>query len=93
MKDLYNILGITSQATSDEIKTAYKKLSMKFHPDMNKGDKFFEEKFKEILTAYETLSDSVKRANYDFKYEKWQNEKSTKSSSTSFQIFLSSNQL
>ncbi len=48
---------------------------------------------KEILTAYETLSDSVKRANYDFKYEKWQNEKSTKSSFTSFQIFLSSNQL
>lgn len=61
----YYILGINSNASSDEIKKAYRKLSHKFHPDKNDGDKFFEERFKEIQEAYETLIDEKKRRFYD----------------------------
>jgi curved DNA-binding protein CbpA len=71
-KDYYKTLGVSSTATLQEIKIAYRKLSKKFHPDINDGDKFFEERFKEIQEAYEVLSNSVKRNNYDFK---WQNER------------------
>ena len=70
-KDYYKTLGVFPTATLQEIKIAYRKLSKKFHPDINDGDKFFEERFKEIQEAYEVLSNSVKRNNYDFK---WQNE-------------------
>ena len=55
MKDYYYILGIKPNASTDEIKKAYRKLSLKFHPDKNDGDKFFEERFKEINEAYENL--------------------------------------
>lgn len=68
MKDYYQILGIKPNASIAEIKTAYRKLSKKFHPDLNDGDKYFEEMFKEILGAYETLSNENKRKIYDKKH-------------------------
>lgn len=64
-QDFYQILGISRKATSEEIKKAYRKLAMKYHPDKNQGDKQAEEKFKQITEAYEVLSDENKRANYD----------------------------
>ncbi len=65
MRDYYYILGISQMSTEIEIKSAYRKLSIKFHPDKNGGDKFFEERFKEIQEAYETLSNATKRKSYD----------------------------
>ncbi len=65
MKDYYKILGVSENATQDEIKQAYKKLAMKYHPDRNPGDKQAEEKFKEINEAYSVLSDPEKRRQYD----------------------------
>lgn len=64
-KDFYVILGVSRTASADEIKKAYRKLAMQYHPDKNPGDKKAEEKFKELSTAYETLSDPQKRKNYD----------------------------
>lgn len=64
-KDYYEILGVPKDASEDEIKKAYRKLAMKYHPDKNQGDKKAEEKFKEINGAYEVLSDKQKRAQYD----------------------------
>jgi molecular chaperone DnaJ len=64
-KDLYGVLGVSKNASDDEIKKAYRKLSKKHHPDLNKGDKDSEKKFKEINTAYEVLSDKQKRMQYD----------------------------
>lgn len=64
-KDYYESLGVSRTATDDEIKKAYRKLAVKYHPDKNPGDKNAEEKFKEISRAYEVLSDSKKRAQYD----------------------------
>lgn len=67
MRDYYYILGISEKANEQEIKSAYRKLSNKFHPDKNNGEKFFEERFKEILEAYEILSKSDKRKDYDLR--------------------------
>jgi molecular chaperone DnaJ len=64
-RDYYEILGVTKTATGDEIKKAYRKVAMQFHPDRNPGDKPAEEKFKEAAEAYEVLSDVDKRAKYD----------------------------
>ena len=64
-KDPYSMLGVSKIATQDEIKKAYRKLAMQYHPDKNKGDKKAEEKFKEIGAAYEILGDSKKRKEYD----------------------------
>jgi curved DNA-binding protein CbpA len=65
MKDYYYILGLKSNSTADEVKKAYRKLSLKFHPDVNDGDDFFTERFKEIQEAYEVLSNETKRNQYD----------------------------
>jgi len=64
-KDFYKVLGVAKNANDAEIKKAYRALAKKFHPDVNKGDKGAEEKFKEISEAYETLSDAKKRQDYD----------------------------
>jgi curved DNA-binding protein len=64
-KDYYKILGINKSASTEEIKKAYRKLAMKYHPDRNKGDKAAESKFKEISEAYAVLSDADKRKQYD----------------------------
>lgn len=64
-RDYYEILGISKTATADEIKKAYRKVAMQYHPDRNPGDKTAEEKFKEAAEAYEVLSDADKRAQYD----------------------------
>ena len=63
--DPYKVLGVEKTATQDEIKKAYRKLAVKYHPDKNPGDKAAEEKFKEAAEAYEVLSDSEKRRQYD----------------------------
>lgn len=64
-KDYYEILGVSKTATQDEIKKAYRKLAMQFHPDRNPGNKEAEEKFKEAAEAYEVLSSEEKRQKYD----------------------------
>ena len=64
-KDFYTLLGLEKSASEDEIKKAYRKLAMKYHPDRNPGDKASEENFKEAKEAYEILSDPKKRAAYD----------------------------
>lgn len=64
-RDYYDVLGVGKSADETEIKKAYRKLAMKYHPDKNPGDKEAEEKFKEINEAYEVLSDETKRRNYD----------------------------
>ncbi|GAB3290768.1 molecular chaperone DnaJ [Pseudidiomarina andamanensis] len=63
--DLYEVLGVSKDASERDIKKAYKKLAMKYHPDRTKGDKDLEMKFKEVRAAYEILSDPQKRAAYD----------------------------
>ena len=64
-RDYYEVLGVSKTATADEIKSAYRKLAMKYHPDRNPGDKAAEEKFKEAAEAYDVLHDAEKRQRYD----------------------------
>jgi len=64
-KDYYNILGVSKNATQDDIKKAYRKLAVKYHPDKNSGSKVAEDKFKDIGEAYEVLKDPEKRKQYD----------------------------
>jgi curved DNA-binding protein len=70
-KDYYKILGVDKNATADQIKSAYRKLAMKYHPDKTKGDKAAEEKFKEINEANEVLSNAENRKKYDELGENW----------------------
>jgi curved DNA-binding protein len=65
MKDYYNVLGVDKTASTEEIKKAYRRLALKFHPDRNKGDTEAEERFKEINEAYAVLSDPEKKRQYD----------------------------
>jgi curved DNA-binding protein len=74
-KDYYKTLGVNKSATGKEIKSAFRKLAQKYHPDRNQGDKRAEEHFKEINEAYEVLSDKEKRAKYDelgSSYAQWE---------------------
>ena len=64
-RDYYEVLGVAKNATEDEIKKAYRKLAIKYHPDKNPDDKEAEEKFKEAAEAYDVLSNADKRARYD----------------------------
>ncbi len=64
-RDYYEVLGVSKGASADEIKKAYRKMAIKYHPDKNPGDKEAEEKFKEAAEAYDVLSDADKRAKYD----------------------------
>ena len=74
-KDYYQVLGISRNASADEIRKAYRKLAMQYHPDRNAGDAQAEERFKEINEAYQVLNDPQKRAHYDrvgSAYSNWQ---------------------
>ena len=64
-RDYYEVLGVSKSADAKEIKKAYRKIAMQYHPDRNPDDKAAEEKFKEAAEAYEILSDEQKRARYD----------------------------
>ena len=70
-KDYYKILGVSKTATTEEIKKAYRKLAVKYHPDKNQGNKAAEEKFKEANEANDVLSDPEKRKKYDEVGENW----------------------
>jgi len=75
-KDYYQILGIGRDAKPDDIRKAYRKLAMQYHPDRNPGDKASEDRFKEINEAYQVLNDPQKRTHYDrlgSEYSRWQN--------------------
>lgn len=85
-KDYYKILGVEKSATQDEIKKAYRKLAMKYHPDRNPGNKSAEEKFKEITEANEVLSDPEKRKKYDTLGANW---KQYQHAGTGFDEFFS----
>src|SRR5918993_3110262 len=76
-KDYYKILEIAPAATPEAIKVAYRRLAFKYHPDKTFGDPVAENKFKDIVEAYETLSDKYKKINYDYDYQKQQGHTTT----------------
>lgn len=76
-RDYYKILGVPRDASTEEIKRSYRRLARKYHPDMNPGDKSAEERFKDIGEAYNVLSDSAKRSQYD-QFSRFLNQKKAK---------------
>lgn len=72
MKDYYYFLGVKEDASDEDIKKAYRKLSLKYHPDRNQDDEFFADRFREVQEAYDTLSDSELRKTYDSNFEGFQ---------------------
>jgi len=85
MKDFYYILGVDANCSSIEIKEAYRKLSKKFHPDLNQNDKYFEGRFREIHEAYIILNDPTQRSIYDRNLKKFKSPPFSAGSSTSQQ--------
>lgn len=75
LKDYYQTLGIERIATQKEIKQAYRKLALKFHPDQNNSDNFFEERFRQIQQAYEILGDQYEKRKYDDEYDRFFSER------------------
>jgi DnaJ-class molecular chaperone len=77
MKNYYDILQVNNFATDREIKKAFRQLAIKYHPDKNKGRKDYEERFKEIASAYEILSDPIKKRAFDFRFsqQNWDSNK------------------
>jgi DnaJ-class molecular chaperone len=73
--DYFKILGVTIESPEAEIKIAYRKLSKKFHPDVNNNDKYFEERFKEIQEAYEVLTDKRRRDEYILTHRRFYQKK------------------
>ena len=82
MNNYYQILGVKRDASSNDIKKAYRKLAHKLHPDKNDGDTFFEERFKEIQEAYQVLSNQSQKTQYDFNFDYFFKEQQKKSSQT-----------
>lgn len=76
-KDYYEILGVSKDASTEEIKKAYRQLARKYHPDLNQGDELAENSLKEINEANEVLSDAEKRQKYDSYCENWQHQEAT----------------
>lgn len=87
MTDYYKILGLQKTATPEDIKKAYRKLALKFHPDKNDGDLYFENMFKQILQAYEVLNETEKRTKYDNEFEKWFENKNSYDSTPAIEFF------
>ena len=70
-RDYYDVLGVSKSASPEELKSAYRKLAVKYHPDKNPGDKTAEDKFKEASEAYHVLSNPERKQSYEFKNEIW----------------------
>ena len=93
VKDYYQVLGLTPEAPTEEIRTAYRKLAKANHPDKHKGDPIYVEKFKDLQEAYDVLSDSYKRKEYDDQLarQKSYNKKDAKKSTANKKSDKSSN--
>lgn len=92
MKNYYDTLGVSILATEEEIKRAYRKLAFKFHPDYNQGDKFFEDRFKDIQEAYDTLNDRAKKIQYDRKLHSILNPPNVSQQTTSSNSYSTKNE-
>jgi len=82
MKNYYQILGLKNNASQEDIKRAYRKLALKFHPDKNVGDNFFDELFREIKEAYDILSNPISKREYDLKYDTFINNANARTNTT-----------